>query len=230
MRRPPPLVGLAALGVLLAIAASVWFDHGTAPEQSAAVPGPQVSAVRVEPVVPVDTSIAAGPPPATEQPVVDGPALMDPPAADRRLQVFEERMRFHERVRTFFAQTPALSAREKRERAQELAQELTRYEAAREITAAEALLLRTALLRESVADPATQAAEITALRERYREESERKLAEWQQRYDPELEAYKAREQEIVAEVMVMTELPDGLTRDEYLRRRLQRAREQTYGQ
>jgi hypothetical protein len=35
-----------------------------------------------------------------------------------------------------------------------------------------------------------------------------------------------REREIVAEVMGMTSIPDGLSRDEYLRRRLQQAREQ----
>ena len=36
-----------------------------------------------------------------------------------------------------------------------------------------------------------------------------------------MQRYKAREKAVVAEVMAMTIIPGGLTRDEYLRQRLQ---------
>lgn len=49
------------------------------------------------------------------------------------------------------------------------------------------------------------------------------------RHDPPLNDYKQREQRVVSEVMAMTAVPGGLSRDEYLRQRLQREREIAYG-
>jgi hypothetical protein len=42
--------------------------------------------------------------------------------------------------------------------------------------------------------------------------------------------YKVREGQIVAEVMSLQTIPNGLSRDEYLRRRLQTEREQLLGE
>jgi hypothetical protein len=157
--------------------------------------------------------------PASEQP----PA---PPSIDPRVQKFQQRERFQNEVREFFARAPALSPEERAARARDIASEITRYEAEGEVAAAEALTLRTALIRETVEDPVEQVVAIRALQDLYQQEGARKEAEWHARTDPEFELYKAREREIVAEVNAMTTIPDGLSRDEYLRRRLQSAREQ----
>lgn len=166
-------------------------------------------------------------PAPTVGPVV--PANESPPTApsvDPRVQSFEQRQRFQQQVREFFARAPALPADERIARGQEIAALITRYEAEGEVAAAEALTLRMALVRETVADPAEQVEAIAALQDHYRQQGVRKQAEWEARTDPEFELYKAREREIVAEVMSLTAIPDGLTRDEYLRKRLQQAREQ----
>ena len=65
------------------------------------------------------------------------------------------------------------------------------------------------------------------LAERYRADAARREAAFvaQQQADPRMQRYKAREKAVVAEVMAMTTIPGGLTRDEYLRERLQRERE-----
>jgi hypothetical protein len=144
---------------------------------------------------------------------------------DSQAREFADRERFHVRVRTFFAEAPALSRSEKVERAQGLAEDISRYEAAGELSASEALVLKIALIRETVPDQAAQTAQVVALHKHYRVESERLQAEWQARPDPAFELYKAREREIVAEVSSMSEIPDGMSRNEYLRQRLQRARE-----
>lgn len=183
---------------------------------------------------------APAPPAITDDPVatpqaqvraveLQVPANERPPARpsiDPRVERFQQRERFEHDVREFFARSPALSAEERTSRAQTIAGEITRREAAGEVAAAEALTLRSALIRETVADPAEQMEAIAALQEHYRQQGARKQAEWQTRMDPEFELYKAREREIVDEVMALTTIPDGLTRDEYLRRRLQSAREQ----
>ena len=148
------------------------------------------------------------------------------PSGDPRVEEFQQRERFQQEVREFFARAPALPPEERAARARAIARAITDYEAKGEIAAAEALTLRSGLVRETVADPVEQIVAIRGLQEHYQQQGERKPAEWEARSDPELEVYKAREREIVNEVMAMTTIPDGLTRDEYLRRRLQSAREQ----
>ncbi len=148
------------------------------------------------------------------------------PTVDPRVQEFKQREQFQQEVREFFARAPALPPEERSARAREIARAITHYEAKGEIAAAEALTLRSGLIRETVEDPVEQIVAIRGLQQHYQQQGERKQAQWQGRSDPELELYKAREREIVNEVMAMTTIPDGLTRDEYLRRRLQSAREQ----
>jgi hypothetical protein len=133
----------------------------------------------------------------------------------------EQRARFHERVRTFFANAPALSIEEKQKEARELDPLIEVYESRRELSAAEALTLRLALIRETTPE-AEQLERMKALRDQYRARDAQRSA---QTSDPMFELYKAREQEIVTQVQAMGEFPGGQTREEYLRERLQRERE-----
>jgi hypothetical protein len=206
---------LVALGVTGALVAMTWIARESSPDrEGASMPEPAAPAV-------VDHREQTAPRAAS-----DRPSRVALPEADPSAQEFAEREQFHTRVRTFFAEAPALPQSEKAGRAEGLARDITRYEAAGELSAPEALLLKTALIREIVADPAAQAAQIAALQKTYQAESGRLLAQWQARPDPAFELYKAREREIVAEVSAMSEIPDGLSRNEYLRQRLQRAREE----
>ena len=207
---------MIAAGVALAGVIAVWF--GRAGEEQPAQT--QVGAVEREPTQ--APASARTPEPAV--PVSERPPSR--PAVDPPVQEFEQRERFQQNVREFFARAPALPPEERDARARDIASEITRYEAEGEVAAAEALTLRTALIRETVEDPAEQLEAIRGLQEHYQRLGARKQAEWEARVDPEFELYKAREREIVAEVMAMTTIPDGLSRDEYLRRRLQSAREQ----
>lgn len=213
--RAPIFYALVA-GAAVAGAVGAWLA-GT----EEAVRAPAAAAVAEAPLTNPQTEVRTVEPqvPASERPQAR-------PSVDPRVQNFQQRERFEQDVREFFARAPALAAEERASRAQTIAGEITRREAAGEVAAAEALTLRSALIRETVADPAEQMEAIAALQEQYRREGSRKQAQWQARADPEFELYKAREREIVAEVMALTTVPDGLTRDEYLRRRLQSAREQ----
>lgn len=201
---------------IAAAAAIVWFMR-PASQHPASPPVSSIERESMQPQAP-----ARGPAPAVPE-IETSPSR---PIVDPRVEQFKQRERFQQEVREFFARAPALSQQEREARARAIAREITRYEAAGEITAAEALTLRSGLIRETVQDPVEQLVAMRGLQEHYKQQGERKLAEWEARSDPELELYKAREREIVNEVMAMTTIPDGLTRDEYLRRRLQSAREQ----
>jgi hypothetical protein len=144
-----------------------------------------------------------------------------PVATEVDLGEYEARAAFHERVRTFFAQAPLLTSEQKRQTAAELDQQVAEYERRHELSAAESLTLRLALIRES-APESEQLERMQALRDQYRARNEQLGA---QAPDPMFELYKAREQEIVEHVAALREIPDGLTREEYLRERLQRERE-----
>jgi hypothetical protein len=138
----------------------------------------------------------------------------------------DDRARFTEQAREFFAQAPALPAGEARERAEQLSRDLARIEQAGGMSAGETFLLRAGLIRATEPNEQRQAAEIRALKERYEAETRRRNPQ----SDPMFELYKVRESEIVAEVLSMQTIPDGLSRDDYLRRRLQQAREQLLGE
>ena len=136
------------------------------------------------------------------------------------------RERFNEQARAFFANAALMDAEDRLHEARQLEQDLARLEQAGGLSAGETLLIRDGLIRETVPAGAQQDAQLQALRERYRVETQRRVATAQLRPDPQFESYKVRESEIVYEVMAMETIPDGLSRDEYLRRRLQSAREQ----
>lgn len=158
---------------------------------------------------------------AQPQPTEPAPTASDIVAPDVAV-----RARFNDKAREFFARAAALPAQERQRQAQQLERELSQLERAGGLSAGETFLVRTGLIRETVDDPAQQAAQIKALQERYQNESSRRIAQASARSDPAFESYKIRESQIVAEVMSLQTIPEGLTRDEYLRRRLQAAREQ----
>ena len=141
-----------------------------------------------------------------------------------------ERQRFEADAKDFFARSASLRAVERSERADALTRQIDKYEAAGGLSAGEAVLLRTALVKATVDDPARQAEEVAAIADRYRAHADRRMAAFleQQRNDSRFQAYKAREAQVVAEVMAATTIPAGLTRDQYLRQRLQEERERAY--
>lgn len=141
-----------------------------------------------------------------------------------------ERQRFEADAKDFFARSTSLRAVERSERADALTRQIDKYEAAGGLSAGEAVLLRTALVKATVDDPARKAEEVAAIADRYRAHADRRMAAFleQQRNDPRFQTYKAREAQVVAEVMAATTIPAGLTRDQYLRQRLQEERERAY--
>ncbi|MBC8088867.1 MAG: hypothetical protein H7Z40_16505 [Phycisphaerae bacterium] len=138
----------------------------------------------------------------------------------------EIRAHFIEQARAFFANDAQTTAEDRLREGQRLEQELARLEQAGGLSAGETLLIRAGLIREMVPAGAQQDAQLLALQERYRAETQRRVATAQARPDPQFGSYKVRENEIVNEVITMETIPDGLSRNEYLRRRLQDAREQ----
>jgi hypothetical protein len=213
---------LAALAVTVAIAAAIWIGRDVARNPEPKMATQTQLQIRTDLSQQPDTSIAA---PAPVASAVEMPEPQAPSNDDPRVREFEQRAQFQQEVRSFFAQVPMLSSDERTARASSIAQQITQYEAAGEIAAAEALTLRSGLIRETVPDPAEQVEAVAALQKHYFQQGKRKQAEWEARIDPEFELYKAREREIIAEVSALTRVPDGLSRDEYLRRRLQNARE-----
>lgn len=97
------------------------------------------------------------------------------------------------------------------------------------MSAGESFLLRVGLIRATEPDEQQQAAQIRALKERYEIDGRQRSAQSTAQADPMFQLYKVRESEIVAEVMSLQTIPDGLSREEYLRRRLQAEREQLLG-
>lgn len=206
--KPPHAWTIAAVAGAASIAAVYWL----VPARQM-MPTPASAPAAQEPSVAAIENSAA-------------PSVAPTPASPDDQQA---RLAFHARTRAFFAQAAALPADERAERAKAIGADVEDYERRGELSAGEALLLKIALIRESVADPTRQAQQIAALEDRYRLDTARRQAAYAAQRDPMFELYKLRESAIVTNVMAMSEIPDGLSRDEYLRQRLQSERELLLG-
>lgn len=170
---------------------------------------------------PVDTAAArAGKPDPSLHNLLATPKARD----------YQQRKQFQSDAHDFFRKAASLGPAERERRAQALRQDIERYENASELSAGESMLLRIGLIQATVADEAQQAAMVQQLAARYRADAKRREQQWveQQQHDTRFQAYKQRERVVVAEVLAMQQIPGGVTRDEYLRQRLQAERERVY--
>jgi len=143
------------------------------------------------------------------------------------MRAYRERQQFEQSLRDFLANTDQLTPEERAARAKVLVAQVDKYEQASQLSAAEALALRLALLRET-ADDVEYTGESERIIAEYAARNEAAMQAFLANQPPEFTDYKAREREIVREVQQMTEFPQGMTRAQYLRDRLQAAREESY--
>ena len=146
------------------------------------------------------------------------------------IQHQEQRLGVHQRYRDFIEHAKQLDAEKREAQAEDLSKGFDAMEQRGELALSEALLLQIALIKAVSEDEAEQKTRAEALIKRYQVISAEREARLAQRPDPNFERYKAEEKRIVEEVLAQQNVPDGLTRDQYLRQRLQEARERNYRQ
>lgn len=150
-------------------------------------------------------------------------ALLNDPA----VQGYQAHLQFAADYQNFIKSAASLDQVQRQQRAAALAKEIDRREAAHELALSEALLLQIGLAQVEGGDEETQKARADALVARYQALSQAREAK-AKAPDARFSQYKNEEKRIVDEVLSMHSIPDGLSRDQYLRQRLQEAREQAY--
>lgn len=140
----------------------------------------------------------------------------------------EQRLAFHNQYRSFVQQAGQPEHATRRSEAERLSKRIDALEAQGELALSEALLMQLGLIRATESDEATQKMQAQRLIERYQQISAEREARLAAQPDPNFEKYKAEEKRIVEEVLALQSIPDELSRDEYLRRRLQEARERSF--
>lgn len=120
-----------------------------------------------------------------------------------------------------------LSDQEKALKMQQVQQEIDKLKQAEKLSQVEYLMLQLALLKLSP-DSEKAKQQSVQLIEQYRQIAAERQQEFINNPDPQFKDYKLREKAIVAEIMSMQVFPDGLTKEEYLARRLAEAREAAY--
>lgn len=148
-----------------------------------------------------------------------------PQAQDMRV-----RKAFEANIKQFLRDAPRMTLAKRSEFTRVYTAWIDAYEKSRQLSAGEAMLLRASLIEANEPDNVARAEQIAALVQNYRQNAERRGAEWasQLQNDTKFQEYKSQEREIVGKVMTMHEIPGGMTRDQYLRQQLQEAREQAY--
>jgi hypothetical protein len=175
-----------------------------------AAPGPRPS--------PLPTAIAAD---------VSAPPTETAPSTEERdavLAAYEAELAFGEEAKAFLDRAEAMTTRERAERAEALAARAKAREEAGQLVPGQSRFLRAALYAAAYADdPSTLRARTDALQAE-KEAAEAKAAP----PDPRLALYKAREREVLEEVMAMSSYPGGMSRGDYLRERLDEVREEVW--
>lgn len=171
---------------------------------------------------------------ALAEPASPTTAPTDPKAAlatTPEALAYRSRQEFEQETRTFLRDAPTLDDNTRNTRALALSREINRREQNREFSAGEAVMLRIGLIHAAVKDESERVRQAQTLIARYREQNVQRERAFQdkQRRDAQFQQYKAQEARIVSEVLAMQYYPDGMSRDDYLRQRLQEARETIYG-
>jgi hypothetical protein len=169
-------------------------------------------------------SVFTGDNPATPMPTeAQLQELLQNPAVKNQ----EQRLAFHQAYHSFVSGAAELSPAQRDSQAQALREQIETYEQRNELAMSESLLLQLGLIQLTTGDEQAQKDQAAVLVARYKAisaEREAKAAT----PSAEFRRYKTDEKRIVEEVLSMDSFPDGLSRDEYLRQRLQQAREQHY--
>ncbi|MDG9923353.1 MULTISPECIES: hypothetical protein [unclassified Pseudomonas] len=212
MTKLPSWLLLSGLATL-AIGGGLWLGLAgseTAPADAPLPPAPVANAGAANgSPAPLD--------PATRQALRNNPAV----------QNYQARLQFGADYQSFIKSAAELGEAERRQRAAALAKEIDRREAAGELALSEALLLQVGLAQAEGGDEEAQKARADALVARYQALSQAREAR-NKTPDARFTQYKSDEKRIVDEVLSLDSIPDGLSRDQYLRQRLQEAREQAY--
>lgn len=164
------------------------------------------------------------------QPDPVSPAPADPDAAAAatpEARANQGRLAFERQARAFVRDAAGLDDATRMARARALSRDIDRREQNRELSGDEAMMMRVGLIQVAVKDPRERVVQIQEVIDRQREQTaarQRALLAQQQR-DAKLKDYKAQEARIVSEVLAMQSYPNGMSRDDYLRQRLQVARD-----
>ncbi len=164
------------------------------------------------------------------QPEPAPPVAADPNAASAstpEARADQSRLAFERQARAFLRDAPRLDGATRMAQARALSDDIDRREQNRELSGDEAMMMRVGLIQVAVKDPRERARQVQEVINRHHEQNairQRTLLA-QQRRDDKLKAYKAQEAIIVSEVLAMQSYPGGLSRDAYLRQRLQTARD-----
>ncbi|WP_444929571.1 hypothetical protein ACJJIF_17485 [Microbulbifer sp. SSSA002] len=140
-----------------------------------------------------------------------------------RVQAYLDRESVKQALKDYFAGLGEFSAEEAWDTIEKIEREAR-------VSASEALSMKLAWLEKNTPDRTEFIRRAEALFNVYRDKAQIAIRD----YDPAAEepgfsSYKAMERSIVEEVQQMTSFPEGMSKDEYLRKRLQEARESVYG-
>lgn len=145
------------------------------------------------------------------------------------VQAYQAFSDFQQHSRGFFDNAENLTEQEKQAQLRQLLDGTNKYEQEGKLVPMEALLLKLAMLRYTTRGDDDYKAKAKSLIDQYKAQSDLREQAWLANPDPNFIDYKRQEADIVKEVMAMTVIPDGLSRDEYLRQRLEQARIATMG-
>ena len=201
---------IAPLVVALAIPTALWWRHGD-------TPAPMAQPADLRQGKPENAALAS----TTPMSDTDEIALVPPDALVRH----ETRQAFIEDLRHFLEQPERVPAAQRREFALSRMDAVRDYAERGEFSAAEAMMVQLELLRHVVPEAEYEEA-AQAMIDSAAEQSTAREEAWRFEQERRLQPSRERERAVLDEVESMESVPDGMTRGQDLRQRLQEEREQ----
>ncbi len=150
-----------------------------------------------------------------------------PEVALKEYDAYQQLFGLRESVQQFFDEADSLDEETKKQKQQALEEELNQLAEQKRLSQSEKLMLQLAFIK---LNPDTESAKKQAevLISEYQKIAEARHQAFVNNPSENFKNYKLKEKTIVAEIMQMETFPDGLTRDQYLAKRLAEARADAY--
>ncbi|MCP5155129.1 MAG: hypothetical protein H6983_13240 [Ectothiorhodospiraceae bacterium] len=230
---PRRIVALTIAAAATATAAVLWWPAGPAPGEGSA-PSPPVAASAQAPApppalaaTPVDESARASAGDASVAATPAPPATAAASPADLA-HLLGDADDVRDRMRRMVEAPESMSAEERAREAAALGREVDRLEASGRVLPAQALLLRTLLLRATATDDETFRRQARALADANQAQLAPRRAEAERALREQGAEYQARAAAIWAEIKASDAYPDEASRKRALRERLHALRVEVY--
>jgi hypothetical protein len=150
------------------------------------------------------------------------------PQEQAHLEQYLNNLSAGQQIKQQLEKLPELTEAKQQQEVEKLLLQVDDYFDKHFISQNELIFLKLAIMKYSLS-PSDYQTYATNLIAHYQQNSQKKWQEYLTHRNPQFINYKQKEKELVERIMQMESFPDGLTREQYLRREIEKLKAEAYG-